>query len=636
MSDDGYRLAPPALDWSAEGGPRDRDTGDVYFSAEDGLAETRAVFLAGCALPERWSALEPDRRVFTVGELGFGSGLNALALHDLWRRTRPNGARLHMVSIEARPWRREDAARALSAFRELSSLADALLAQWPAPRKGLHRLHLADGVTLSILHGRAPEALSELDFAADAWFLDGFAPAANPAMWSEAVFAEIARLSAPGARAATFTVAGAVRRGLAAAGFKVDKRPGFGRKRERLEAVFEGAPRPVRPDPFPRSHRRSGAVCIIGGGIAAASLVHAFARRGVSPIVVAQGGWARGASGAPSGLFTPRLEVEPRPHARALLGAFDYARRLYGGLSGFEGEGALRLAADSAGEERLDRLGGALGEGFERIDAGEAAARTGVADAPGGLWMAGAGRFDPGSLVAALAADAPTIDARAARLEETPDGWRVLDAAGGLIAQAGTVILAGGADADRLIRTVAGLELERTAGRVALFEGPAPAAPIAWGGYVSGAPGGGVLLGATHVKGADPGDAIEAEAALRADLAARLPALASALGAATASWGGARAATRDRLPLAGPAPHGEYAQLWGGHARGGPAPGPQALSAQPGLHVLTAFGARGFAHAPLLAEALVSDLEDEPAALEVSGRGALHPARFAWRAAKRG
>ncbi len=636
MTDEGYVLAPPALDWSAEGGPRDRETGDIYFSAEDGLAETRAVFLDGCGLPERWSQRASARRVFTVGELGFGSGLNALALQDLWRRTAPPGARLHMVSLDARPWRREDAARALRAFPELLDLADALLAQWPAPRQGLHRLHLGHAMTLSVLHGRAPEALSELDFKADAWFLDGFAPAANPDMWSDVIFAEVARLSAPGARAATFTVAGAVRRGLASAGFTVEKRPGFGRKRERLEAVFEGAPAPARPDPFARSKRRAGAVCIIGGGIAAASLVHAFARRGVSPTIVARGGWARGASGAPSGLFTPRLELEPRPHARALLGAFDYARRLYEGLDGFKAEGALRLAGDEAGQARLERLGEALGADFQCIDAAAAAERTGVSGAPGGLWMEGAGRFDPGALVTALAGGAEVIDAQASQLEEAAAGWRVLDEAGGVIAEAGTVIVAGGSDADRLIQAAGGIELERTAGRVALFDADAPAAPIAWGGYVSGAPGGQVLLGATHVKGADAAEPGEAEAALTADLAARLPALAAGLGPARASWAGVRAATRDRLPVCGPAPHGDYARIWGDHARGGPPPADDAPSARPGLHVLTGFGARGFAHAPLLAEALVCDLEDEPSALEVSGRGALHPARFAWRAAKRG
>ena len=138
----------------------------------------------------------------------------------------------------------------------------------------------------------AESALPNMDFKADAWFLDGFAPARNPDMWDTNVFTELARLSAPGAPAVTFTVAGAVRRGLAAAGFKVEKKPGFGRKRERLEAIYAGAPTEASPTPFPSAQPLEGPIAIIGGGIAAASLVHAFALRGRSVDVFAEGGWA--------------------------------------------------------------------------------------------------------------------------------------------------------------------------------------------------------------------------------------------------------------------------------------------------------------------------------------------------------
>ncbi|MEI9965392.1 MAG: hypothetical protein WDM92_12630 [Caulobacteraceae bacterium] len=64
-------MAQPAdLDWSPDGAPRSRRFDDVYFSRADGLAESRAVFLAGCGLPEAWAG----RDRFTVGELGFGTG----------------------------------------------------------------------------------------------------------------------------------------------------------------------------------------------------------------------------------------------------------------------------------------------------------------------------------------------------------------------------------------------------------------------------------------------------------------------------------------------------------------------------------------------------------------------------------
>src|SRR4051812_14219952 len=87
------------LDWTGDGQPRSRLYGDVYFSAEDGLAEARAVFLAGCGLPDAWAG----RSRFVVGELGFGTGLNIAALIELWTRTREPGAQLHVFSVEAHP-----------------------------------------------------------------------------------------------------------------------------------------------------------------------------------------------------------------------------------------------------------------------------------------------------------------------------------------------------------------------------------------------------------------------------------------------------------------------------------------------------------------------------------------------------
>lgn len=130
--------ASPQLLWADDGSPRSGRFGDVYFSKDDGLAETRAVFLQGCGLPEAWSG----RSAFTVGELGFGTGLNIVALLDLWRRTRADGARLKVFSIEGFPLTRDEAARALAAWPELAETAAGVLDAWPAGTPGFHRLDL--------------------------------------------------------------------------------------------------------------------------------------------------------------------------------------------------------------------------------------------------------------------------------------------------------------------------------------------------------------------------------------------------------------------------------------------------------------------------------------------------------------
>lgn len=225
------------IEWTEDGRPRSVVYGDAYFGADDGLAESRTVFLEGCGLPGRWRG----RRRFTVAELGFGTGLNILALLDLWKRDGPPGGRLHIFSVEAHLMPRSEAARALARWPELAPLAHRLLELWPEAHRGFHRIDLPEfGAILDLALMEAGEALSAWDGRADAWFLDGFAPSLNPQMWREEVLGAVAARSAPGARAGTFTVAGQVRRTLEQAGFTLRRAPGHGRKRERLEAVFPG------------------------------------------------------------------------------------------------------------------------------------------------------------------------------------------------------------------------------------------------------------------------------------------------------------------------------------------------------------------------------------------------------------
>src|SRR3989344_7313769 len=239
----------PHLTWTDDDEPRSGRFGDVYFSRDDGLAETRAVCLEGCGLPDAWAG----RRHFTVAELGFGTGLNIAARLDLWRRPRPEGGRLHVFSIEGFPLTADEARRALGAWPELAKAARALIEAWPERTPGFHRVDLPGfHAVLDVAVGDVDWALDQWSGAADAWFLDGFSPALNPGMWSETGMDRIAARSAPGARAATFTVAGAVRRGLSERGFVVEKKPGHGRKRERLEERRDGAPGARRAPPAAR------------------------------------------------------------------------------------------------------------------------------------------------------------------------------------------------------------------------------------------------------------------------------------------------------------------------------------------------------------------------------------------------
>jgi tRNA 5-methylaminomethyl-2-thiouridine biosynthesis bifunctional protein len=587
------------LAWSDDGQPRSRLYDDVYFSAEDGLAEARAVFLEGCGLPDAWAG----RDRFVVGELGFGTGLNVLALIELWSRTRPAGARLHVFSVEAHPMGADDARRALGHWPELADLAAWLTARWPGRARGPHRVEFPDlGVILDVAVGEAADALAAWSGAADAWFLDGFAPARNPAMWRDEVLALVATRSTPGAVAATFTVAGQVRRGLAAAGFEVAKAPGFGRKRERLTARRPGPASAVSP---------RLRVAIVGAGVGGAAAARAVRALGGEAAVFDDGGRGAGASGNPAALVTPRLDAGLAEPAQIFAQAFRRATALYAELPGMVvARGALQFPVQPPDAGRFAKIAASdifEPAALEMLSQAQSAARVGE-PAPAALALNDALVIEPHRL---LADWAPQVrQARVHAVAPAAEGWRLLDADGGVLATADAVIVAAGLATGDLI---GGLPLSAVRGQVSWTALPDPPQAAAFGGYAIPAPGG-VLFGATNDRG-------DAACDLRPDdhrrnletLALGLPRLAARLADKPLEGRASiRVATPDYLPVAGAAP-----------------------DAPAGLFVLTGFGARGFTLAPLLAEHVAALALGAPSPLPAPLAAFVDPARFARRLTRR-
>ncbi len=216
------------LDWRGGVTPVSRRFDDPYFSVTDGLAETRHVFLSGNDLPARFA---PG---FHIAELGFGTGLNLLAALMAWREAGIAG-QLQFTSFEMFPLSAEEMARALAVFPEAAAVAGPVLEQWAT---GARRIVLPD-LQAEVILGDARETLPVWDWRADAWFLDGFSPAKNPELWGEGLMAQVARHSAPGATVATYSAAGHVRRALQVAGFRVERRPGYGTKRHMTAARLD-------------------------------------------------------------------------------------------------------------------------------------------------------------------------------------------------------------------------------------------------------------------------------------------------------------------------------------------------------------------------------------------------------------
>jgi tRNA 5-methylaminomethyl-2-thiouridine biosynthesis bifunctional protein len=441
------------------------------------------------------------------------------------------------------------------------------------------------------------DALAAWDGAADAWFLDGFSPALNPAMWREEVLAAVAARSAPGTRAATFTVAGAVRRGLAAAGFQVDKRPGFGRKKERLEAILPGEPlEPVRP-------RR---LAVIGGGIAGAAMARAARAEGLDVTVFDEG--VAPASGNPAALVTPALDAGGGPRAALAAQTFARAVALYAGLpEAVIARGVLKLAVAPRDGERHAAV--AAQDLFEPgamtlRDIDLAAARLGEPVAAPALDMVDALVVEPTRVIEAWRG--PATLARVARLAREDGSWRLYDPDDRLLAQVDAVVLAGGADQAGLWPAA---PIRPVRGQATWTDRPATA-PAAFGAYAIPTRDG-VLFGATHDRDDVATDTREADDRRNLQaLAKGLPKLAARLADAPLRGRAAvRATTADHLPLAGAVPD---------------APGQ-------GLFVLGALGGRGFCLAPLLAEHLAARILGLPSPLPRGLSELVEPARFSSR-----
>jgi len=579
------------LIWDDDGTPRSARFGDIYFSPEDGLAETRAVFLEGCDLPRAFGG----RDHFCIAELGFGTGLNIAAVLTLWRDHAEPGARLSLFSVEGFPLSRDEAARALSAWPELEPATRALLDVWPPATPGLHRLDLpAFNATLDLAVGPVEQGLSNWTGSADAWFLDGFSPATNPDMWSPAIMARVAALSRPGARLATFTVAGSVRRGLSEAGFTVDKRPGHGRKRERLEAVWEGAfvPPPASED-----------IVILGAGIAGAALARAFAVQRQTVAVIEAEAPGAGASGFAAALVTPRLDVGDAGLAAGFAQALERAGQLYDAIDGAVlARGVLQLPGRDRDADRHAKVAEQpiWQDGHMSVlSAREVSDHLGESVDASGLFMADARAVRPQVILSAWLPKKITR-ATVARIGRDPEGWSLYDAQGTVIRRTACLILAGGAGTAALLPD---LPLQPVRGQVEVAQGVAVPPPVAWGGYAI-ATGEGLLFGATHGRD-DTGTDVRASDTERnrAALSARFPKLEQRLGSGSLrSRAATRATTPDRLPYAG--------QL------------------EEGLYVLGGLGSRGFCLAPLLAEHIAALCLDRPSPVPGSVARRFDPGRF--------
>ena len=480
---------------------------------------------------------------------------------------------------------------------------------------GFHRLHFEGGrVTLTLLLGDAAVMLKQLNAEADAFFLDGFAPARNPAMWTEPVFHEIARLAKPGATLATYSVAASVREGLGAAGFTVEKLQGFAGKREMLVGRYAGS--------ATASRLQDKRAIVIGAGLAGSTCAQRLTGRGWEvQVIEAHRAPAQEASGIPAGLIRPVLSLDWNPHSRFTTAGFLYTLRHHaalrsGGNAVTTGEGGvLQLARDAARFEKQQRIVGefSLPQTLLRtLDAGDASELAGAPVAGPGWWFPQAAWGDPASMcIANLVSGGSALNASygvtAMEIKRSQDEWQVIDAGGLVIACAPVLVLAN-AHAATSFAPAQWLPLRPVRGQVSFVperEGRPLRIAVCREGYVTPAIGGMHCLGASFNEGiSDSSVRAEDHEGNLQRLEKMLPGFANGLGAGALRGRVAfRTAAPDRLPVVGGL-------------------------GQPGLFACLGLGSRGMTWSGLAAELVASQINGDPLPLERNLVAALAPQRF--------
>ncbi|MDQ7988607.1 MAG: bifunctional tRNA (5-methylaminomethyl-2-thiouridine)(34)-methyltransferase MnmD/FAD-dependent 5-carboxymethylaminomethyl-2-thiouridine(34) oxidoreductase MnmC [Candidatus Dactylopiibacterium sp.] len=620
-------IEPASLQRSAEGVPYSDRYDDVYHAAAGAIAQTRHVFLAGNDLPARWQG----RETFTIVETGFGLGNNFLATWLAWKADPHASGRLHFVSVEKHPFLVTDLAHALADSEIPAALTQALLAQWPLPLPGAHRLEFDGGrVVLSLFFGEGHRLLESLALRADAIYLDGFAPAKNPELWSEPVFRALARLSDRDTTLATWSVSGSVREGLERAAFEVEKTPGFSGKREMLRGRYRGA-RPRQGAPL-RRH-----ALIVGAGLAGSAVAERLAARGfTSELLEAREEVAQGASGNLAGAFRPLPSQDDNYLSRITRAGFLYGLQHLAALDRgghavlWEDCGVLHLARNAEQEQRQRRIVDTLGAPAAYLDwvsAADATRKAGHTASFGGWWFPQGGWIQPRSLVEAnLAAAGERARVRpsthVARLQQDGDDWLALDEQDREIARAGIVILANAHDARRLAEAE-WLPLRAARGQVSHLPMAqlAPLGVVVCGqGYITPGIGGHAALGASFVvDDFDLGLREDEHAENLRKLGLMLPELAQLpISGAMDGRVSLRPVSIDRLPMVGALP---ATTSGAGYNLG-------TLPRRDGLWLISGFGARGLVWSSLCAELLASRICAEPLPLESDLADALDPARF--------
>lgn len=655
------------LEWTIDGQPFSGQFSDIYFSKENGLEETRYVFIKHNLLAERFAAMKADT-LFTIGETGFGTGLNFLAVWTAFNQHAHKKARLHFISAEKFPLCSSDIAKALSLWSELNSYTTALVRQYPkVPTPGYHHLSFDDGrILLTLIFDDAFNAISSLNGCADAWFLDGFSPKHNPDIWTQSLFNTLNTHSNKNTTYATFTASGMVKKRLTESGFTVNKVQGFGKKRHMLCGQNNCAAMNTKTTSF--SSKRSKIwlarhqekitqnitsnkqAVIIGAGLAGCSTGYSLVKRGWKVTIIDQSPKiASGASGNLQGALYMRLSGTDTTLSKLLIQGYMYSLFLLKTLLHSEENkswgvpGLIQSCFDAEEAKRQFKI---ISQGFPEtfvrsVSKDELSKLAGIMSQQQGLLFSQGGWVHPPALCRALIAhENITFKGQhtVLSLNRADKQWEINCKEGHLLS-APVVILANNHTASDLLSTH-NFPLRKIRGQVSYL--PATKSSLHLNtvlcgkNYVMPAIDGIHTVGATHqfhdndiaVRVSDHAENIR-------NLKEQFPSMYQALScddlelSQLSGRAEFRCSTPDYLPIVGPVANAdEFKSQFAKLSKNTKANFNELPVYLPGLYINVAHGSRGLTTCPLTAELIAGYIENEVLPVSTEVMEGLHPNRF--------
>ena len=665
-------LAAADIQWR-QGMPYSLDYEDFYWSLPNGLAESFYVFLQQNDLPSRWNNLKEADRSFSIGELGFGTGINFLNCCELWLKTAPTNCTLHYFSAEPVPLNTADLAKVFEQFPSLSAHGQALIDSYPPAVKGFHSIELYEGrINLCLMLGDAQEMFNALGESVDqrysvydkkpidTWFLNGFSPEKNPAMWQKELCKTIASLSSTETSLTTYLTESEVTKSLNIAGFSVNYKQGFADKCQMISATLIASLKndsdnargtnqwhlnqlPSRP------LSRQPSVTIIGAGIAGCTTAAALSKRGYNVTIIDRHTRAgQEASGNQQAIIYPKLSIRDEPLPRINLAAITLASRYYQtfwnrGLG--QQCGVLVIPEGERQRKQFEQLGQHFYHQkslVRLVDNAQMEAIAGISlDTSHGLYFSKLGWLPPATICQEILKDhnIALVQGDVAQLfrNKSTGQWELLDAKREQLSHSDIVVVANAYDCEKFEQTNF-LGITKLRGQVTELpvteDSQSLKTVICGEGYIAPPNKGTHGCGATYNKTIDSTELrIQDHQTNLEQITKTDQGIGRAIGTVQLNKLEGRAnfrcTTRDYLPIVGPVPDVSamletYESLRVDARKDSPVMG----TYLPNLYINCGMGSRGLGYAPLTAEVLAAEIHQQLGPLERELRKAMHPSRF--------